>query len=388
MQEQPILPISTLSKHIKKKPKSFHKILPFSFNRKLILSSLGPKDQLSQNQEISHIRMLDFTFPINSSGITEGQIPVIAAKPGYQVLKQLNIIKRCSEISYSYKTKTFIHKIEEKNPRKQAWKGYENYAVCIKLFLASPDPMASKLVGELESYIKYVESVEKVTAMIGVSDEFVTNCFVQEIKRSNLNYIKFFPYLMIRFQYALNESNGLITEIHINKKLVSMLKIQNSDFLQLGLSNLGSLQYFRSDNSVGFYCKLLNFISTTCKRSLKLESDEFYCVDRNERRIAGNFLLIKEKRISGGIPMEDIYFSYINDDSENLNDVVSSEDFITKRKKTRFTEKQAQTFKRLLRIFKKGLPSFDTLLDPESKLQESRFKTMVIHAFVDNFYPI
>jgi len=194
--------------------------------------------------------------------------------------------------------------------------------------------------------------------------------------------------MMIRYRYDLGANNGVLSELHINKKLITMLKIMTEEYLHLNSTNFGGLKYFRSDNSVGFYCKLLNFISKNDKRSMKLESDEFYCVDKNGNRIAGCFLLIKEKRIVDRVPTEDIYFCYINDDGGEGEDLGSSEDLISSRKKIRFTEKQDQTFKRLLGNFKGSLPTLKSLCQPRAAPQENKHKIMMLHGFLKKFYTV
>jgi hypothetical protein len=69
------------------------------------------------------------------------------------------------------------------------------------------------------------------------------------------------------------------------------------------------LNYFRTDDLVGFHSKLLNFIASTERGSVMLTTDEFYCVNAKGDRVKGNFLLIKEKKIVRKIPTDDIYLS-------------------------------------------------------------------------------
>jgi hypothetical protein len=158
------------------------------------------------------------------------------------------MFKRSNALFYTTKGKKFICMMQENNAPNQAWKGYENYDLCQKMLLESKDPLTRALAGSLERYIKYVESIEKLNSIIGINDEIMKNSYVQEIKRSHLNYIKFFPYLMIKFEYDPCKSKSLISEIHINLKLVSMLGLSRKEFLHKDSSNLGQLKYFRTDD--------------------------------------------------------------------------------------------------------------------------------------------
>lgn len=257
----------------------------------------------------SHIRILDFNFPLYFPGPGLGKTPSIEALTDYPVLTRLNMFKRSNALFYTTKGKKFICMMQENNAPNQASKVYENYDLCQKLFLECADPLTRALAGSLERYIKYVESIEKLNSIIGINDDIVKNCYVQEIKRSHLNYIKFFPYLMIKFEYDMSHSKSLISEIHINQKLVFMLGLTRKEFLHSDSTNFGQLKYFRTDDLVGFHSKLLNFIASSERGSVMLTANEFYCVNAKGDRVKGNFLLIKEKKIVRKIPTDDIYLS-------------------------------------------------------------------------------
>jgi hypothetical protein len=306
-----MLPISPRSKIIKKKRKTgkHPDIGSFHYNRSLVLTYLTSREQLEIHHQNSHMRILDFNFPIHCPGPGVGEIPSIEALTDYPVLTRLNMIKRSNTLFYTTKGKKFICMVQENNAPNQAWKGYENYDLCQKMFLVSADPRTRALAGSLERYIKYVESIEKLNSIIGINDDIVKNCYVQEIKRSHLNYIKFFPYLMIKFEYDMSRSKSLISEIHINQKLVFMLGLTRKEFLHSDSTNFGQLKYFRTDDLVGFHSKLLNFIASSERGSVMLTAHEFYCVNAKGDRVKGNFLLIKEKKIVRKIPTDDIYLS-------------------------------------------------------------------------------
>jgi hypothetical protein len=304
-------PMSPRSKNIKKKPKTgvYPGIRSCKYNRSLGLTYLTSREQLEIHHQNSHLRILDFNFPIHCPAPGLGEMPSIEALTDYPVLTRLNMIKRSNTLFYTAKGKKFICKVQENNAPNQAWKGFENYDLCQKIFLENADPRTRALAGSLERYIKYVESIEKFNSIIGINDDIVKNCYVQEIKRSHLNYIKFFPYLMVKFEYDLSHSKSLISEIHINQKLVFMLGLTRKEFLHSDSTNFGQLNYFRTDDLVGFHRKLLNFIASTERGSVMLTTDEFYCVNAKGDRVKGNFLLIKEKKIVRKIPTDDIYLS-------------------------------------------------------------------------------
>ena len=132
---------------------------------------------------------------------------------------------------------------------------------------------------------------------------------------------------MMKFEYDLKDHQGLMTEIHINKKMVKMLGFEPKDFYHLHFTNLGFLLFFRSNNWISFYKKLLVFIYETKNKSMRLDTDDFYCVNSKGKKVVGNFLLVKQKIIVGEIPTEEIYFSFIHDDQDNESDMVSSQTF-------------------------------------------------------------
>jgi hypothetical protein len=235
------LPMSPRSKNIKKKPKTdaHPRIRRFQYNRSLVLTFLTSREQLEIHDQSSHMRILDFNFPIHCPGPGVCEMLSIEALTDYPVLTRLNLFKRSSSLFYTTKGKKFICMMQEKNTPSQARKRYENNDLCQKILLESADPGTRALSGSLERYIKYVDYIEKLNLIIGIDDEIVKNCYIQEIRRSHLNYIKFFPYLMIKFEYDASHSKSLISEIHITQKLVSMLGLTRKQFLHTDSSNLG-----------------------------------------------------------------------------------------------------------------------------------------------------
>jgi hypothetical protein len=205
----------------------------------LVLTYLTSREQLEIHDHTSHMRILDFNFPIHCPGPGVYGMPYIEALTGYPVLTMLNLFKRSNSLFYTTKGKKFICMMQEKNAPNQEWKRYENYDLCQKILLESADPGTRALAGSLECYRKYVDHIEKLNSTIGINDEIMKNCYVQEIKRSHLNYIKFFPYLMIKFEYDASHRRSLISEIHINEKLVSMLGLTRKQFLHTDSTNLG-----------------------------------------------------------------------------------------------------------------------------------------------------
>ena len=94
---------------------------------------------------------------------------------------------------------------------------------------------------------------------------------------------------MMKFEYDLKDHQGLMTEIHINKKMVKMLGFEPKDFYHLHFTNLGFLLFFRSNNWISFYKKLLVFIYETKNKSMRLGTDDFYCVNSKGKKVVGNF---------------------------------------------------------------------------------------------------
>ena len=141
--------ISKTSKMIKKKNRSMHnnsRIVPqFPIN----LVYLNATEETDEFIKPSHLRILDFMFPINS----------IDSNPymdSQYILNNLNIIKRGTMIEYTMKTKTFILIVEEKNPSKQSKTEKQNFEKFMEGLKNSGHKDCEELVKHLWKYIRYI----------------------------------------------------------------------------------------------------------------------------------------------------------------------------------------------------------------------------------------
>ena len=108
------------------------------------------------------------------------------------------------------------------------------------------------------------------------------------MEASKMKHLKCSPYIMLKFRYNFTKSADLISEIHVNKKMVEMIGFKPK-FFQLNFLKLDCMSFFRTKDWIQLYSKVMDIISSDDHVSIRLDPDEFYCMTYNGIKIKAEF---------------------------------------------------------------------------------------------------
>ena len=95
---------------------------------------------------------------------------------------------------------------------------------------------------------------------------------------------------MLKFQYNAKSEGNLMTEVHVNMQMIRLLGFDaHTQFHSIKYLNLNKLSFFRTNNWMQFYSKLMNFITTTGHKGFYLDKEDLFCVKSNGKRVQEEF---------------------------------------------------------------------------------------------------
>ena len=138
---------------------------------------------------------------------------------------------------------------------------------------------------------------------------------------------------MIKFQYDLLNEKSLISEIHMNDKMIKLIGLCVQDFWRLNFTDLECLKFFKTRNWSSFYEKLLEFIYQDKTENMRLNNNDFYLVNSSGDKVSGIFVIIKQKNVQkNGVTIEEIYFVFIEQKYLDEKETPKSDDDIIPKK--------------------------------------------------------
>lgn len=279
----------------------------------------------------SRLRVLDFMFPkqevfINPT-LKNSNVGLVCKPFSYlkYIKRIVKIEKRNDYINLGYNN-FYIMTITEKLPSQQVWKGYENLFALNSSLKEFDTPISRILQQKFADYVTYIEDQERYKSQINFDGN--KNQKRVEISQHALNYIRFTPYIMLKFNYNLQNLDGQIVEIETNSKMLQLIGY-NDNYFMSHFTNFEIFQNFVSKNWMRFFSVLLEFITDANDNSkdYSLTNEELSLRSIEGGTVQGFFRLYKQRYIQYNSMLEEIYqVFYIESNADALTDIVDLAD--------------------------------------------------------------
>lgn len=276
--------------------------------------------------EQPHIRILDFLFPLEDINIDskEGD-PYL-----HSIIGSLDFIKRPSSVQRDIQKNLYVINFEEKWPSQQVWKGYENINYFLQFLKKFQHVESSNLAAQIINYIQYMELNEKFKSLVDFNDMQSQYAYQIQIEYYQLNFIKFCPYFMIKYNLDIQKSKGLLSTIETNNQMLDLLGY-DPEYFMMHFAEFEVQKNLKTRNWMKFYTRFLLFLTDSICQHMTVTSEELILFDKDGYELEGKFSFHKQKYFMDKTQYEEIYIVYLPDKEIDLNEV--------KKKKVPKTEK-------------------------------------------------